>query len=171
VGEITGGSRQARGFDSNKKEWKEGICVSGLKEKYTKAIKKRIYNYVTSSLKKIDNGKFILGDMNYSYKCHYNAVQKIKENKAAKVYACIAVDKNDWKSIIIHFINQLEDGTYQDNTWGWLYNSYDYYLIKEVDKSEHDDIWNLLDGIRKNLTESNSNKLLRILLKVDKDII
>jgi hypothetical protein len=142
-----------------------------VKEKYTKAIKKRIYNYVISNYKKIAIDKFILGEMNYTFKCHYNAVQKVKEGKATKVYACIAIDKGDWKSIIIHFINQLEDGTYQDNTWGWLYNSYDYYLIKEVDKSEQDDIWELLASIRKTLVESNSNNLLYKLLRIDKDLI
>jgi hypothetical protein len=142
-----------------------------MKEKYTKTIKKKIYNYVISNYKKIDNDKFVLGEMPYNNKCHYNSVQKIKEGKAAKIFACIAVDKGDWKSIIIHFINQLEDGTYQDNTWGWLYTSYDYYLIKEVDKSEQDDIWELLASIRKTLVESNSNRLLYGLLRIDKDLI
>jgi hypothetical protein len=141
-----------------------------MKEKYIRSIKKKIYNYVASNYKKIDNDKFVLGDMNYTYKCHYNAVQKVKEGKATKVYACIAIDKNDWKAIVIHFINQLDDGTFQDNTWGWLYSTYDYYFIKEVDKSEQDDIWELLNSIRKSLMESNSNKILLKILKIE-DII
>jgi hypothetical protein len=142
-----------------------------MKEKYIKSIKKRIYNFVASNYKKIDNDKFILGDMNYTYKCHYNAVQKVKEGKAAKVFACIAIDKNNSTEIVIHFVNQLEDGVYQDNTWGWLYGSYDYYFIKEVDKSEQDDIWELLGSIRKSLTESNSNRFLYKILKISEDII
>jgi hypothetical protein len=142
-----------------------------MKQKYIKSIKKKIYNFVAANYKKIDNDKFILGDMNYTFKCHYNAVQKVKESKAVKVFACIAIDKSDWKLITIHFINQLEDGTYQDNTWGWLYNSYDYYLIKEIDKSEQDDIWNVFDSIRRSLVESNSNKLLYKVLRINEDII
>jgi hypothetical protein len=148
-----------------------GLRGGHMKEKYTKLIKERVYNYALANYKKIDTDKFILGDIPYNQQCHYNSVQKVKEGKAAKVYACIAIDKSDWKAIIIHFINQLDDGIYQDNTWGWLYSSYDYYLIKEVDKSEYDDIWNLLDSIRKNLINSNSNGLLRKLLRIGKNFI
>jgi hypothetical protein len=142
-----------------------------MKKKYIKLIKARIYHFVISNYKKIDSDKFVLGDMNYSYKCHFNSVQKIKEGKAIKVYSCITIDKSDWKQIAIHFINQLEDGTYQDNTWGWLYSTYNYYLIKEVDKSEQDDIWDVLESIRKNLIESNSSKFIRKVLNIDDDII
>lgn len=142
-----------------------------MKQKYTNAIKERILNYITSSYTKVDSSKLVLGDMNYTYKCHYNAVQKVREGKAAKVISCVASDKNNPKEIAVHFINQLDDGTYQDNTWGWLYNSYDYYLIKEIEISEQEDIWNMLYSIRKNLVESNSSKLIRKILKIDKDFI
>jgi hypothetical protein len=142
-----------------------------MKQKYIKSIKKRIYNFVASNYKRIDNDKFVLGDMNYTYRCHYNAVQKVKEGKASKAFACIAIAKGDWKDMAIHFVNQLEDGAYQDNTWGWLYDSYDYYFIKEVDKSELDDIWELLGSIRKSLMESNSNKFLYKVLRINEDII
>jgi hypothetical protein len=141
------------------------------KEKYTKSIKKRIYNYTVANYKKIDNSNFTMGEIPYNEKCHYNSVQKVKEGKATKVYACIAIDKSDWKSIIIHFINQLEDGKYQDNTWGWLYVDYNYYIVKEVDESEYSQIWDVLSSIRNSLIKSNSNRFLRKLLRIDLEIM
>ncbi|QGZ99421.1 hypothetical protein [Dehalobacter restrictus] len=138
---------------------------------YLKKTLKRINQYVIANYKKIDNDKFIMGDINYTYKCHLNAVQSVKLGRADKVFACIAIDKNDSNSIVIHFINQLFDGKYQDNTWGWLYEFYDYYLIREVDESEYGDIGEILNSVRETLVKSNSSGLLRKLCRVKLSII
>jgi len=92
-----------------------------------------IRNYAITNYKKINIEDFVLGDIPYNYKCHLNSVQKVKENKAEKVFLCVAIDKDD-DSLCVHFINQLNNGKYQDNTWGWLYEQNDYYIIKEVEK-------------------------------------
>ena len=138
---------------------------------YLKRILKLIRQYVISNYKKIDNDKFIMGDMPFNYKCHLNAVQNVKIGKADKVYACITIAKKDEGNIVIHFINQLPDGRYQDNTWGWLYEFYDYYVVREVDPSEYSDIGEILDSIRGSLVKGSSNWFLRKFFRVDLEII
>lgn len=139
-----------------------------MKKKYIKAVKSKIYDYVVMNYTKMNEGKFVLGELNYTYKCHLNAVQKVKESKASKVIACVAVEKGKWENIIVHFVNQLEDGNYQDNTWGWLYKGWDYYSVKEMDTNELDNIENFLGYFQDCLLRSNSSALIRKLFKVKK---
>jgi len=127
-------------------------------------ILERIRKYVITNYTKLNIENFILGDAPFNRKCHLNAVQKIKEGKVEKVILCIAIDKND-DSQCIHFINQLKDGEYQDNTWGWLYEQTDYYVIREVDKSEYDEINKLLENTRKMLINLHSNWFERFIFR------
>jgi len=131
---------------------------------------KAIKNYAITNYKKINIEDFVLGDAPFNNKCHLNSVQKIKENKAEKVYLCFAIDKDD-NSQCVHFINQLKDNKYQDNTWGWLYEHTDYYIIKEVDKNEYDKIWLLLNDTKIMLLNLHSNCLQRFIYKINKDAI
>jgi len=138
--------------------------------KYTDKVKRRIYYYVVANYKRIESDEFILGEIPWNYKCHMNSIQKVKEGKAQKVYACVAIG-NSWKDIFIHFINQLEDGKYQDNTWGYTYEDNRYYLIREIAESEYKDIGNVFDSIRESLIKPNSTKFLRWLFKTGTEFI
>ena len=125
----------------------------------------RIRNYVETNYKKIDEDRFILGDLTFNYKCHLNSVQKIKEGKAIKVYSCVAINKNS-KDVIVHFVNQLENGKYQDNTWGWIYDEYDYYIVKEIIPEEQEKIGKQLSKLKKFLVNSNSNEFERFIGRI-----
>lgn len=127
----------------------------------------RIRKYATTNYTKVNTENFILGDAPFNHRCHLNAVQKIKENKVSKVFLCYSIDKDD-NSQCVHFINQLENGKYQDNTWGWLYETSEYYIIKEVDKSEYNKIWDLLGDTKEMLLKTNSNWLERFVFRVNK---
>jgi hypothetical protein len=137
-----------------------------VRKRYIKSIKSRIYDYVVANYPMIEKDKFVLGEISYTYKCHLNSVQKVKESKASKVIACIAIEKGKWENIIVHFINQLEDGRYQDNTWGWLYKGWDYYMVKEINPNEFDNIDNMLGYIQSTLLKGNSNTIMRKLFRV-----
>jgi hypothetical protein len=119
-------------------------------------VHKKIRDYATSQYAKLNNKEFILGDMPYNFRCHMNSVQKVKEGKAKKVLMCFIIDRSD-NSQCIHFINQLVDGKYQDNTLGWLYEQTDYYLIKEISPDEQEHVWDSLQDIRKALVEINGS--------------
>jgi hypothetical protein len=74
-----------------------------------------IRTYIKSNHQLLDNRNFILGEAPFNRRCHINSVQKIKEGKADKVILCFTIDKDN-DSQCIHFINQLENGKFQDNT-------------------------------------------------------
>lgn len=137
-----------------------------MKKKYIQAIKSKIYDFVVMNYTLLDESKFILGELPFNYKCHLNAIQKVKEGKAIKVIACVAVEKSDWKNIIVHFINQLEDGTYQDNTWGWTYTDHNYYFVKELNPNEFATINGILGYLQASLLNSNSSWFGRKIFKI-----
>lgn len=132
-------------------------------------IYKKIRDYVISNYKKINIEEFVLGDCTYNFRCQLNAVQKSKlfdGIQKIKVLSCIAIHK-ETKSICIHFINQFEnDGKYQDNTWGWLYEEYDYYLIKELTIDEQKNIGDYFRSLRSSIIEINSTKIERFFANI-----
>ena len=132
-------------------------------------ILRKIKNYVISNYKKISDKEMILGELPFNRKCHLNSVQKVKEGKAEKVWSCVAINKNNNCDIIMHFINQLKNQKYQDNTWGWLYKEYDYYLIKELSVEEQDDIRKYFENLKQHLIENNSTKFERIIIHKEID--
>lgn len=138
---------------------------------YREKILNRIVQSVIANYRKADNDNFIIGEIPYNYKCHLNAVQNVKLGKAAKVFVCIAIAKNNNEDIVVHFINQLDNGKYQDNTWGWLYEYYNYYIVREIDPSEYGFIGDILESVRESLVRNNSNGLLRKLFRVSLEII
>ena len=137
---------------------------------YKTTIKNRIWVYVKANCLKIDDKDFIIGDMNYTYKCHLNAVHKYHVDNSYEVYSCLTIWKDSWSDMIVHFINR-KDGRFQDNTWGYLHKDYDYYLIRQIEPSEFDKIGNRLTETKKFLVNSNSNSFLRKLFKTSYTII
>jgi hypothetical protein len=131
-------------------------------------IHNRIRQYALSHFTKVSTDDFILGEGPFNLKCHINSVQKVKEGKAAKVFMCFCVDKTN-DSHCIHFINQLDNGKYQDNTWGWTYYQCDYYIIKEIILDEQEHIWDSLTDIRQAIVKLNSNWLERLIFKIKPD--
>lgn len=94
----------------------------------------------------------------------------MKEGKAIKVYSCYCISK-DGSDQCAHFINQLNDGSYQDNTWGWRYEQYEYYIIKEINSEEQEHVWDSLIQLKEMLLLANSNCVERFFYQVGiKDI-
>jgi hypothetical protein len=132
-----------------------------------KSIIKSINQFVTTNYTKLNRLDFALGDAPFNRKCHLNAVQKVKEGKALKVFLVYSID--DGGSTCVHFINQLVDGSYQDNTWGWLHETTDYYLIKEVAPSEYNSIWKMLTDTKDMLVNLNSSWFHRFIYQIKSD--
>lgn len=63
--------------------------------------------------------------------CHFNAVAAVNSGRADKVFLCIA-------NGVVHFIN-YKDGFYFDETWPYSEGGNQYYIIREVGKSEFDE--------------------------------
>ncbi len=131
-------------------------------------IKNKIVNYVKSNYKLLDSSKFLNGKTYCNHRCHLNAVQEAYEN-GDKVFLVVCIGNGE---VIVHFINQDSKGHYIDNTLGWYGKElYDYYLVKEVSKSEYKTIWNLLTNTKKMLINTNSSWLERKLKIIKEDDI
>lgn len=133
--------------------------------KYKEKVIDRIIRYCIASYKPINKSNMKMGGMPYNRRCHLNAVQYIRENKAISVYLCVCIsDKND---VIVHFINKDKDGYFIDNTLGWCYEDLDYFLIREVDPSEYDNIDKILEYTKEELVFKHSNSIMRKLTRID----
>lgn len=124
-----------------------------------KSIKRNIQLYADQTYRKLTLSERVLGDAPFNRRCHINAVQKVKEGKAEKVFVCLA--DTGCGDTCVHFINQLADGTFQDNTWGWVHELSNYYLIREVHPEEYPNIWDVLGVTKKLIVNKNSNWLQR----------
>lgn len=128
-------------------------------------IYERIQQYCISHFQKLSPEDFVIGNSPLNSKCHLNAVQAVKEGKASKVFSCYAFDRSN-NTQCIHFINQLSDGKYQDNTWGWLHEWCDYYLIKEISSEEQQHIWDSLIDTKVSMFNVCSSRFERFLLRI-----
>lgn len=133
---------------------------------YKNIILNRIIQYCKSNYELINKEDMVLGKLYYNQRCHLNAVQKVKEGKAEKVFLVLTTDYND-TNLIIHFINQNKDGKFVDNTWGWIYETTNYYLVKEIKPEEYNRIGQILEEGRKYLINQHSNYLLRKLFRIN----
>ena len=131
-------------------------------------IYKRIQKYCISHFRKLNQSDFVIGNAPLNRKCHLNAVQAVKEGKAAKVFSCYTFDRSN-NSQCIHFINQLETAKFQDNTWGWLYEWCDYYIIREIAPDEYSHIWDALENTRESIVKINSSRFERFILRIKSD--
>lgn len=144
----------------------KGVIIILFSKFYKEKLLNKIINYTICNYTKLDTKNFKLGEIPYNFRCHLNSVQKVKENKADEVYLCMTLNE-DYKDPIIHFINK-KDNTYMDNTWGWLYEENNYYIIRKINENEYNNIGNILEITRQSLLDLYSKKWVRnLLLKND----
>lgn len=122
----------------------------------------KINTYVKTNYKRINSNDMILGDSYYNRRCHLNAVQYVKQDKAKEVYLCVYIDNGQ---PIVHFINKKDD-KYIDNTLGWLYEQMEYYIVKQVNETEYNDIWELLKVTKESLTNLHTNSFTRLIFRI-----
>ena len=137
-----------------------------MRKWYVKKIKARILKDIRAKYQKLEPEQFVMGTLMYNSKCQLNAVQKVREGKAEKVYSCVCIDEDNPGNPILHYINSIKNKKYQDNSWGWLHTTSDYYLIRQITKSEQNEIWKNFSDTRESLIEEHSNGLLRKLLRI-----
>jgi hypothetical protein len=112
------------------------ICYDIKEYVLPKIVKDIQINYTMIPKKKMKMGSGI-----WNQRCHNNAVQQSLKDKS-EVYLCYILTTDNTLPIV-HFINKKRDKFY-DTTLGYQYNSYKYYIVRKVEKSEYDNIGNLL---------------------------
>lgn len=135
-----------------------------MNKKYKERIHKRVKTYCESTYEKIPKGDMRMGKGLFNHRCQLNATQRVQEGKATEVYAVIAIDGD---RPIVHFINKDKDGLFVDNTLGFEYSKYDYYMVKKVVLSEYHKMDEVLMDLKRSLLDLHSNGLLNKLLRVD----
>jgi len=132
---------------------------------YKNKIKQRIENYCTVHFDKLSKDHMKLGKGLFNHRCQYNAVQQVKEGGFKEVYLCVCCNSSNYP--VVHFINKDKDGIYVDNTLGWKYELYDYYIIKKLDESEFESIDKILNDTKADLLNKHSNPLIRWFMRID----
>lgn len=135
-----------------------------MNKKYKNRIINRIKLYCKSTYELIPTENMKLGDGIFNNRCQMNSVQKVKEGNAEEVYAVLALNTDD---VIVHFINLDNEGHYIDNTLGFKFTEYEYYLIKKVDISDHHKMDTVLMDLKRNLLNLHSNNLINKVMFVD----
>ena len=134
-------------------------------KKYKENLMNRIARHCETMYTPINSYDMVLGKLLFNSKCHLNSVQAVKENKAKEVYFCVCVAKED-KDVIVHFINKDNDDKYVDNTLGWCYEAYNYYIVRKIEYYEYNRISDILNNMKKELVFKHSNKIMRSLAKI-----
>ena len=134
---------------------------------YKKRVLDKINNFAILNYKQIhyNSGHMIMGEGIFNNRCQLNAVQSVKEGKSDKVILCICIDDNS-NDPSIHFIN-MKDNKYIDNTLGYFYRNYTYYIIREVESNEYKDINKLLTKTKELYVNMFTNKFTRWLFNIN----
>ena len=109
---------------------------------------KFILNYVKTNLSKIN---VTSGKCRFNLLCHYNAVHEALNHNEDKIAMCFYVDED--KSPILHFINVDNKNVFIDNTFGRWSETYEYYLIKYIDKDSFFNVNNIFKEYREELNQ------------------
>ena len=133
--------------------------------KYREKVIMRIIRHSKTLYTLIDESFMTLGLLTYNRRCHLNAVQAVLEERAKEVYLCVCINKQN-NDTIVHFINKNNNDEFVDNTLGWRYKEYDYYIVRKINSCEYDNIENILEGMKKELVFNHSNKIMRKLSKI-----
>lgn len=133
----------------------------GLKKKYKKKIVKGIEEFIISNYEKVD---LIMGEGLFNNRCHHNSVQAVKEGWADEVYLCLCVSKEYYP--IVHVINKTQ-GVFVDNTLGYRFSEYDYYIVREIREDEFYRVDNILGDKKRELIKLFSNPIACKLLNIN----
>ena len=134
---------------------------------YKKNIKRKIDSYCKTNYQMIDKGKMKIGNGLFNHRCHLNAVQMVKTNQATDVYLVVAL--NDKEFPFVHFINTDNEGHFIDNTLGWKFELYDYYIIKKIQPEEYKCIESILMETKRALINMYSYNFINKLINLDYD--
>ena len=136
-----------------------------MRKMYKSKVAARIKEYCQSNYNRVSKSKMKMGKGLFNNRCQLNAVQMVKDGLMKSVYSCVCIDDGDYP--IIHFINLSHDNKFIDNTLGFNYENYDYYIIRKIDESEFNDMNDLLMTTKKTLINQHSSKLMKLILRVD----
>jgi hypothetical protein len=105
-----------------------------------------IENMVIATLPKITVKS---GVCRYNFRCQMNAVHDALNDDQDKIAMCFYMNNSNYPTI--HFLNIDSDGNYIDNTLGRWSETYDYYLVRIIEKESFFTINDIFTAYRKEL--------------------
>lgn len=122
--------------------------------------KSKCFDFVCANYKKVTHEKIVKAKFALSNSaCHFNAVAAVNGGRADKVWLIWGGKENG----VIHFINSLK-GEFFDETWNH-YDNQNYYIIRQVDPSEFEGIYDLLAATKRMMFNVNGSFLDRLRIK------
>ena len=104
-----------------------------------------IKNMVIATMTKISVNS---GVCRYNFRCQYNSVHDALNDNHERIVMCFYIDGNH---PIIHFLNIDDNNNYIDNTLGRWSETYDYYLIRIIEKIDFFSVDEIFEAYRKEL--------------------
>lgn len=108
---------------------------------------KIITNMINATLPKINVNS---GDCRFNFHCHINSVNDALNNNQDRIAMCFYFDDGQ---PIIHFINVDENGVFTDNTLGRWSQTYNYHLIRYIEKESFFDVVKIFKSYRVELNK------------------
>jgi hypothetical protein len=136
-----------------------------LIKKYKRKIKSNIEKYINIHYEKINKSQMVMGEGLFNHRCQYNAVQQVKSGNMKEVYSCLVL--NDTHFPVVHFINRNKDWKFVDNTLGWKFEQYDYYIMKKIEEDQYNSIDDILNESKEALLNLNSSRFKNKLFFID----
>nr|DAX06423.1 MAG TPA: hypothetical protein [Caudoviricetes sp.] len=100
-----------------------------------------------------------------NHRCHYNAVQAVKNNLAVGVVEAVIIYDD---CCTVHFVNLMADGSFVDYTLGQMCINDDYRFVRHVSLNEYDSINDALLAGKKKLQDKTPWHI-RKLIKLSKE--
>lgn len=112
-------------------------------ELFNEKAKELVKNMVIATMPKI---KVKSGVCRYNFRCQLNSVHDALNDEQDKIAMCFYFDES---YPIIHFLNIDNEGNYIDNTLGRWSETFDYYLIRTIEKDSFFKINDIFTAYRK----------------------
>lgn len=112
---------------------------------FNEKAKELVKNMVIATMPKI-NVK--AGLCRYNFRCHLNSVHDALNDEQDKIAMCFYLDDG---FPIIHFLNIDNENNYIDNTFGRWSETFDYYLIRTIEKESFFSINDIFRAYRKEI--------------------
>jgi hypothetical protein len=112
-------------------------------ELFNEKAKELVKNMVIATMPKI---KVKAGVCRYNFRCQLNSVHDALNDEQDKIAMCFYFDES---YPIIHFLNVDNEGNYIDNTLGRWTETFDYYLIRTIEKDSFFKINDIFTAYRK----------------------
>jgi len=128
---------------------------------YIDNVQRKIKIYIKNTYAYLQLDDMVMGKGLFNRQCHQNSIQKANEDDLDVYMAVSLHNDDDDNDVFIHFINKDKNNKYVDNTLGYQYKSYKYYIIRKININEYNKIFTIFLDYRKFLIDTQVGEFQR----------